>query len=202
MKYAVKICLVLFVSSILLPFSSFSQEAQKVASPSAAVHLKDNGNGTVTDTKTGLMWKKCPEGINGNGCENGKAEKFKWQFALDHVKALNEGDGYAGHKDWRVPTIEELLSLVDKYAKDPSIDGNFFPKTPFDAIYWSSTLTDDGENVACVGFAIGKRLWTFKFDSVYVRLVRGGEKKEVKKDKDEDKEKDKNKAKAKTEEKH
>ncbi len=153
----------------------------QAAAPAKAPGFTDNGNGTVTDQKSGLMWKKCPEGINGDGCANGSAEKFKWQNAMDHVKALNDGDGFAGYHDWRVPSIDELKSIISDKHKDPSINIDVFPNTPFDVLYLSSTFTDDGKNISVVLFSIGKRIWTFRFDVGYLRLVRGGEKKEEKK---------------------
>lgn len=177
MKKNIPACLIICLFAI---YSTAVSHAQDKTDTSLTPHYTVNGDGTVTDTKTGLMWKQCPEGISGKDCATGKADKFKWQYALDKAKAINDGEGYAGHKDWRVPTIEELMSIINTNVKDPTIDSAAFPNTPFDAIYWSSTLTDDSQNVACAGFSIGKRLWTFKFDMAYLRLVRGGENKENK----------------------
>ncbi|QEP42386.1 DUF1566 domain-containing protein [Ectothiorhodospiraceae bacterium BW-2] len=77
--------------------------------PSALIdnRYRDNGDGTVTDVKTKLMWQRCSVGQtwSGSGC-SGKAKKFKWEKA----KALT--DRFAGHNDWRTPTIQELNSLV------------------------------------------------------------------------------------------
>lgn len=183
MKNLKKATVVLCLLILFLTVFSSAQAADAPVKSSLKAHFIDNGDGTVTDKRNGLVWKKCVEGINGHGCANGTAEKFKWQNAVDHVKAINDGDGFAGKKDWRIPTREEIESLISKINKDPAIDVEAFPNTPFDTLYWSSTFTDDGKNVSAVIFSIGKRLWTFKFDVGYLRLVRGGEKKEEKKEK-------------------
>lgn len=91
----------------------------------------DNGNSTVTDNLTGLMWTK-----DANLPLAGKT----WQLALDYVAAMNAGT-YAnfGYTDWRLPSIRELQSLVDASRSYPS-----FPAVhPFTSVqssgYWSST---------------------------------------------------------------
>ncbi len=59
----------------------------------------DNGDGTVTDRATGLMWQL-------KGSEGEKT----WYRAKKYVKQLNKKK-FAGYKDWRIPTIEELYSI-------------------------------------------------------------------------------------------
>jgi hypothetical protein len=68
----------------------------------------DHGDGTVTDTETGLMWKRCSEGQSGVNCEEGKAEKFTWDEAVKRFKNVE----YAGYSDWRLPIIDELKTLL------------------------------------------------------------------------------------------
>ena len=61
----------------------------------------DNRDGTVTDQATGLMWQK-----------GGFPDGMTWLEAKAFVEQLNK-EGWAGHADWRLPTIEELASLVE-----------------------------------------------------------------------------------------
>jgi hypothetical protein len=62
----------------------------------------DNGNGTITDRATGLMWE-------GGGSPSARIfERSKF-----YVRKLNE-DKFAGYSDWRLPTVEELASLLKK----------------------------------------------------------------------------------------
>ncbi|WP_052501675.1 Lcl C-terminal domain-containing protein [Thiomicrospira microaerophila] len=68
-----------------------------------------NQNGTVYDKKTNLTWMVCSLGLiwNGRTC-TGRASTYDWPSARDAAASTN----YAGKSDWRVPTIEELHSLV------------------------------------------------------------------------------------------
>jgi len=63
----------------------------------------DNGDETITDTKTGLMWMKKDSYLESGHWIN-------WIEAFDYVKGLNER-GYAGHYDWRLPLVKELQTL-------------------------------------------------------------------------------------------
>ncbi|MCK4959317.1 MAG: DUF1566 domain-containing protein, partial [Planctomycetes bacterium] len=74
--------------------------------------FKDSGDGTVTDKATGLMWMKVDSGKLKAG--KNKDGKLNWQEAL----AWAEGLEYAGHSDWRLPSIKELQSIVD-YTRSP-----------------------------------------------------------------------------------
>lgn len=66
----------------------------------------DNGDGTVTDASSGLMWSKA---------DNGKA--ISWQDALAYAQTAN-AEGYLGHDDWRLPNVKELQAIVD-YTRSP-----------------------------------------------------------------------------------
>nr|MDU9046637.1 DUF1566 domain-containing protein [Candidatus Electrothrix aestuarii] len=68
----------------------------------------DHGDGTITDTEIDLMWKRCLEGLSGVNCEEGEVETYTWDDAVTRFKSVE----YAGYKDWRLPTIDELKTLV------------------------------------------------------------------------------------------
>ncbi len=76
--------------------------------PYGANHFVDNGDGTVTDLSTGLMWMKT---------DNGKA--MSWKAALSHAQRLS----YAGFDDWRLPNAKELQYIVD-YSRSPDSAGS------------------------------------------------------------------------------
>jgi hypothetical protein len=65
----------------------------------------DNGDGTISDSKTGLMWMKNDSYLHSHHWLN-------WHEAKDYVKELNEV-GFANHFDWQLPTKEELRSLFE-----------------------------------------------------------------------------------------
>ena len=123
----------------------------------------DNGDGTITDTSTGLMWQK------GTGAGN-----MTWQAALAYCEDLELPAG--GFTDWRLPTINELRSLVDFSRYDPSINTTFFPNTVTDNPYWSSTsYAGSAINAWSIYFKYGADHWDYKLNSLNVRAVRGGQ---------------------------
>ena len=75
--------------------------------------FKDNGDGTVADAATGLMWMKVDSGALKAGTK--KDGKLNWQEALGWAEGLE----YAGHSDWRLPNVKELQSIVD-YTRSPA----------------------------------------------------------------------------------
>lgn len=86
-----------------------------------------NGDGTVTDHATGLIWKQCPEGRDGSNCSVGNLTTLDWQRALQEAEKAN----FAGSTDWRLPSINELESLVEQRCYAPAINANFFSKHTF-----------------------------------------------------------------------
>jgi hypothetical protein len=140
--------------------------------------LVDNGNGTITDRATGLMWEK-------SGSQNRRTmTRAKW-----YIKKLNE-DKLAGYSDWRLPTIDELASLLKKdKTHGMHIDSLFDRKQKS---CWSSDSKPDvhwGEvglmNTWITDFTIGRvqrAQWAtvkdnqidreIKLDRNYVRAVR------------------------------
>ncbi len=83
----------------------------------------DNGDGTVTDTTSGLMWSKEDVG-----------DRQSWEPADKACRALT----LAGFSDWRLPTRAELLTLLDDTRHEPAIDVSAFP-TCKSNWYWTGT---------------------------------------------------------------
>ncbi|MBF0565501.1 MAG: DUF1566 domain-containing protein [Nitrospirae bacterium] len=98
----------------------------------------DNGDGTVTDNLTGLMWTNLMWTYDVNWKGNRTGNKT-WTQALDYVASINTGSGTYGHTDWRLPNRKELRSLVD-YSE---CNAALLQGTPLsihsDEFYWSST---------------------------------------------------------------
>jgi hypothetical protein len=78
---------------------------------------KDNGDGTITDLVTGLMWQQTPD-RNGDGTIN-SSDKVTYTNAVAGAPSCKTG----GHTDWRLPTIKELYSLIMFSGVDPIIEG-------------------------------------------------------------------------------
>lgn len=91
-------------------------------------------DGTVTDTKTGLMWMQSTLDLNNDGSIDEENDAATWKDALYECDNLV----WAGHDDWRLPNIEELRSIVDYTRQNPAVDTDCFLNTKSD-MYWSST---------------------------------------------------------------
>jgi len=135
----------------------------------------DHGDGTVSHTKTGLMWKQCSEGLSGAGCATGAATGHTWQAALQLAETLNAGVGFAGFNDWRLPNIKELNSIVERQCFTPAINATLFPNT-VSSWYWSSSsYAANATGAWVVGFDGGGDGADIRSNNGYVRLVRGGQ---------------------------
>jgi len=138
------------------------------------------GTGTVLDTNTGLMWKRCSEGqtwdIINEVCV-GNAKTFTWQEALQRAKDVDLGSigESLGFGDWRLPNRNELTSLVEHQCNSPAINSTLFPSTGA-APYWSSSPNaGDPLNAWYVDFSDGRVNGAPKTDGSYARLIRGGQ---------------------------
>lgn len=136
----------------------------------------DNRDGSVTDTLTGLTWKKCLEGQIGNECSG--TQTYTWQEALQRATVVNNGGGFAGKSDWRIPNIKELRSITEKQCTFPAVNLALFPintnNSDFDV--WSSSpiAGDRGDEAWVMRYSYGTSEWRQKTAKNYVRLVRGG----------------------------
>lgn len=133
--------------------------------PKSGARFVDNGDGTITDKATGLMWAK--DG-NGAGCNNGAT--IAWGAAITFAEGLT----FAGYSDWRLPNIKELQSIVDYGTSNPAIDSSF--TNTQSGTYWSSTTSAVTTVVAWyVYFGSGLVDLDVKSNPYYVRPVRGGQ---------------------------
>lgn len=98
---------------------------------------QDNGDGTVTDLRTNLMWHQCSSGLTGADCLTGTVLTYSWDTALQNPVTVN-ATGFAGHHDWRLPNTKELESLIELACYDPAINLTLFPNTVSDN-YWTSS---------------------------------------------------------------
>ncbi len=96
-------------------------------------NFADNGDGTVTDQATGLMWMQNDSGHEGAGSSGDGT--MNWEDALDWAENLT----YAGYSDWRMPNAKELQSIID-YSRSPSTTNS----AAIDPIFNTSVMTDEG----------------------------------------------------------
>lgn len=109
----------------------------------------DNGNGTITDNVTGLMWSKSSD-LNGDGSINYN-DKLTYNEAVTYPKSMD----LAGYADWRLPTIKELYSLIIFSGKDvdPLSGSGSVPFINTDYFDFSYGDTDAGERIIDSQFA-------------------------------------------------
>lgn len=118
---------------------------------------EDNGDGTVTDLRTGLMWSQNAPAVS------------NWENAL----AICEADTPAGYADWRLPNIKELRTLADKHLSNPCVSPQFFPLVTSDK-YWSSTTEHDIQRAWFMDLRSGTTSYGDKDSLLKVMPVRGG----------------------------
>src|SRR5208283_3635428 len=107
------------------------EDAAHIVNP---MSYTDNGNGTVTDNVTGLMWQNQDDG-----------NKYNWYQATGTYDATYNPTSQnvcgslslGGYSDWRLPAVMELMSIVNYGIPPPgpTINTTYFPNTG--AYYWS-----------------------------------------------------------------
>jgi hypothetical protein len=149
----------------------------------------DNGDGTVTDRLTTLVWEKktTDSSVHDEGNEHSWSTADPWAesgtaFTSFLSAGLNGGGGFAGANDWRLPTLAELQTIVQDFpctrgscscGSDPCIDVTFSSTQSY--FYWSSTTRQPGPDYAwIVHFGFGEVGHSSKFTTHFVRAVRGG----------------------------
>lgn len=138
--------------------------AQAATTPTA--DFTDNGDGTVTHKTTGLTWKRCAEGMTWTGSTcSGTAQTYSWSQLND----LSAGG-------WRLPRIDELVTIVESENFAPAINTSIFPNTPQSSFWSASTYAGDSTNAWFVNFKDGSNgTWLTRIPKYSVRLVRGGQ---------------------------
>jgi hypothetical protein len=157
----------------------------------SATRYEDTGLGSVIDHQTGLEWQKTDD----LGGLTDKDNTYRWSASSDEpdgtaftefLYGLNDCEssggatvtsgGYAGHCDWRMPQIDELLTTVDCSFGNPCIDQSVFGPTASE-FYWSaSTYLLNSADAWSVSFNSGNPVGLIKdfTNGVRFRAVRGG----------------------------
>lgn len=169
-------------------YGSKSDGAQQVG---VARAFTDNGDGTITDDATGLMWEK----KDNSGGVHDKDNEYTWTAGSEtmdgavvtqFLASLNSGSGFAGYKDWRIPNRFELETLLDLESANATTYPAFATPCPSEctvqtcnctrlALYWSSTTFSNNPTGAwAVDFGDADAAPILKTSDLFVRAVRGG----------------------------
>lgn len=133
--------------------------------------FQDNGDGTITDLATGLMWLK----------DGSCMGWLSWQAAMDAAGRLNSMDSgeehcsklSAAYRDWDVPTIQELETLLNSESTEPFRFLNFYGFRGIQAdSYWSSTTGPNPYNAWLLHFDTGEIMSGGKVETHHVLFVR------------------------------
>lgn len=127
----------------------------------------------VIDKVTGLIWKRCLEGLSWNGSQCvGTLDRFTWREALTRARATSTPIASTG-STWRLPNRNELLSLVETACDSPAINGYWFPNQPAQGAVWSASPYSNYDQYAwLVNFDTGSSTADEKEFVLLVRLVR------------------------------
>jgi hypothetical protein len=124
------------------------------------VLLTDFSNQAVLDRETGLVWERSPGTL-------------RWTWGRAGEKCIDKVTG--GRKGWRLPSIIELMSLIDPVSGAPFPPGH--PFTEVGGTYWSATSSAADASLAWVMFSVSGEATTFtktSLTSFGIWCVRGG----------------------------
>lgn len=174
-----------------LRYQHLLQRIRKFTQPEATLQAGkylDNNDDTITDCSTDLMWKKYSEGQQSIASSKGMVRQYTWENAVNRFKQSS----FAGYNDWRLPTIDELRSLIycekkvvspltearhstsllrDKCIK-PTINNHVFPNTSPTRYWTSSAFFNKGDYAWALHFDSGHDEEILKYYNASVRLVR------------------------------
>ena len=149
----------------------------------ATLAYQDNGDGTITDLNTGLMWEKQSR----DGSIHDRDNTYTWSAAFSSkIAGLNAAGGFAGHTDWRLPNRKELETILNLENAGPAVSPVFDSGCVAACTvltcscisasdHWSSTTYADIPIAAwVVSFDAGHVFPDLKTTPYYARAVRGG----------------------------
>ena len=159
----------------------------------AVLSYTDNGDGTITDNNTGLMWEKKSDDGGIHDVDNvytwamgSEPSTMNGTMVTEFLATLNTEPCFVGHCDWRIPNVKELQSILNLQNVNPAVSTAFNTRCAASCTvtscsctqstnYWSSTTYMNLPNNAfTVVFNFGLTFYNFKIGSHYVRAVRDG----------------------------
>ena len=159
--------------SVSVTYAASAEKPAEKAAENKPSRFMDNGNSTLVDNLTGLIWTKDGNTPGPPSCST--ASPKTWRGAQDYVDCLNENN-YLGFKDWRLPDLVDLMTLVSIGHENnvPWLNSQGFSNVQ-DGFYWSLTAERLSMNASAVNLNNGV-VFTFKktANNFYALPVRGG----------------------------
>jgi hypothetical protein len=162
----------LLVSGLSMPVMAQNCDSN-IPATAPMSRFKEGANGIITDKNTGNVWLRCPVGMKweGGSC-GGNSLSYTWSEAVVVIDELN-AQKVAGRSDWRLPKIDELMSIVEPRCFKPAIDLDVFPFSP-ESGFWTDTAVEGVQPRAwVVHFLNGKQYIANKNQTWRVRLIAG-----------------------------
>lgn len=165
-------CLIISVLLSGLAMPAMAQDCDKSMPATAPMsRFTVSGDGVIADKQTGNIWLRCPLGMQWeDGSCAGNSLSYNWREAVTVIGELNTRK-IAGRSDWRLPTVDELSSIVEPRCFKPAIDLAVFPYSP-ESGFWTDTAVEGVQPRAWViHFLNGKRYIANKNQTWRVRLI-------------------------------
>ncbi len=157
-------------SALAMPAVAQNCNPKKPESTPASQFV-DNGDGTVTDKKSKKIWLKCIIGMKWDGktCI-GQSLKYTWADSFPVIDDLNKKKT-AGRSDWRLPKVEELVSIAETQCFKPAINLDVFPYSPETAFWTDSSVDGVQPRVWVVHYLNGNKYIANKKQDWRIRLI-------------------------------
>ncbi len=138
-----------------------ARAVRNINSPSViSNHFTDNGNGTISDNLTNLIWQKIAY-----------SDSLTWEKSLTYADTLSLN----GFTDWRLPNIKELQSINDESLYNPSINTTFFSNIGVKKYWSSTTLPNQTTKAWYLDTQFGITTYYAKTGKINLICVRGNE---------------------------
>ena len=154
---------VLAVTSGVGPYYATPSWDQTLPAATRFIVLTNMNSEAVLDRETGLVWEQSPN-----------TSTFDWNGASSHCVGLSKG----GRKGWRLPTIQDLATLIDPTQSNFTLPpGHPFSNVLTSSAYWSASTSADNAALAWVVLFIDGSMFTNFKSGIFPSLawcVRGG----------------------------
>ncbi len=161
----------LLFSFCVSPVLADGVKTKKLVAQSADNRFKDFGDGTILDSKSGLMWMK-------QDYWQTEGKWVNWYTANEYVQRMNNKN-FAGYSDWRLPTPEEATTLYERRKRNVDKDGDkIYLDRMFPAGAGWSTWTNQEKKAKAIVVSLKDEGGSYYQDKIsgtdaFLRLIRG-----------------------------